>query len=127
MRLVTDEAITETECWEFLESQRLGHVALSIAALPAIVPVDYTVDAAKSVISLYARQATLETALDAKVVAFEVDALDLRTHHGWIVHIVGTARLTAATKVDPDGAVRPVVELTPAVITGRRVPAARPP
>ena len=39
-----DENIPENECWDLLKSQSLGRVALSVAALPAIVPVAYSIE-----------------------------------------------------------------------------------
>jgi nitroimidazol reductase NimA-like FMN-containing flavoprotein (pyridoxamine 5'-phosphate oxidase superfamily) len=121
MRLVTHENIPANECWELLQSEHLGRVALSVAALPAMVPVAYSVEGAESTISLDALQAMPTTAVDEAVIAFEVDTLDPQTHHGWIVHIVGTGRVSAPTKDGRDGDVRRVVNLVPAIITGQRL------
>jgi len=36
--------IPEPECWELLASTSVGRIALSIGALPAILPVQYYLD-----------------------------------------------------------------------------------
>jgi hypothetical protein len=120
MRLVTSENLPENECWELLRTQSLGLVAVSLAALPAIVAVAYSVNDAESTISFQALQAIPKKTLDDAVIAFEVDALDPRTHQGWIVHIVGSARVSA-TNHDHDGAVRRAATLAPTMITGERL------
>lgn len=116
-----DENIPENECWDLLKSQSLGRVALSVAALPAIVPVAYSIDGDELTIGLDPHQTFPERAFRDAVVAFEVDTIDPVTHHGWIVHVTGSARLTATE--DGDGAVARTVHLVPTVITGQRVQA----
>lgn len=119
MRPSHDENIPHNECWDLLKSQSLGRVALSVAALPAIVPVAYSVDGDELTISLDPHQTLPEKAFRDAVVAFEVDTIDPATHHGWIVHVTGSACLTATE--DGDGAVARTVQLVPAIITGQRV------
>jgi nitroimidazol reductase NimA-like FMN-containing flavoprotein (pyridoxamine 5'-phosphate oxidase superfamily) len=121
MRLTPNENIPENECWELLRSKSVGRVALSIAALPAIVPVGYSVDGPELTINLDAHEAIPETALHDAIVAFEVDTIDSVTHSGWIVHVTGSAHMAEHTTDISEGAVRRTVRLAPAVITGQRV------
>jgi hypothetical protein len=44
MRQTTDDPITEAECWALLAGASVGRLALSLQALPAILPVQYYLD-----------------------------------------------------------------------------------
>ena len=39
-----DDALSERECWELLATVSVGRLALSIRALPLILPVQYYLD-----------------------------------------------------------------------------------
>ncbi len=117
MALTPNENIPEHECWDLLKGQSVGRVALSVAALPAIVPVGYSVDGAELTISIDAHDTIPAKAFQDAVVAFEVDSMNSGTHTGWIVHIVGSAHMTTD---GGDGAQRKV-HLIPAVISGQRI------
>ena len=97
MRLTPNEIIPENECWDLLKRESVGRVALSVAALPAIVPVGYSVDGAELTITLDAHETIPEKALDDAIVAFEVDTIDSANHTGWIVHVIGSAHMTERT------------------------------
>ena len=47
-----DDDLSRAECWELLASASVGRLALSIRALPLILPVRYAVDDASVAISL---------------------------------------------------------------------------
>lgn len=84
------EILDEGECLTLLASAALGRVAVSIAALPAVFPVNF---------ALYDRRIAFRTGpgtkLDAAmrdtIVAFEVDEFDARCECGWSVLAVGRA------------------------------------
>jgi hypothetical protein len=85
------QMIDVDECRELLGTQVLGRVAVSIGALPVVVPVLYALTDDHVVITVRAN-ARLCDALANNVVAFEVDHVDLGTNEGWTVLVVGRSR-----------------------------------
>ena len=79
--------IPEEECWQLLASTSVGRVALSIGALPAILPVQYRLDGCTLAVCLGHRELP-ERALNT-VVAFAADAIDPHTRSGWSVQVQG--------------------------------------
>lgn len=132
------EILEEEECRKLLARGGIGRVALTIGAIPAVMPVNYAYDGL-AVVFLTAPGVKLRAALDRTVVAFEVDDVDPTTMNGWSVLAVGIARgsddarqvaharaLGAVPWVT--GARDWVVSIRPEVLSGRRiVPAAEPP
>jgi hypothetical protein len=43
-----DDALSERECWELLATVSVGRLALSVRALPVILPVQYYLDGRRS-------------------------------------------------------------------------------
>lgn len=86
---VTHELGVE-ECRRLLETELLGRIALSVGALPAVLPVLYWLSGDRVVFAVEAD--SLYAALVDNVVAFEVDHLDLASHQGWTVLVVGRSR-----------------------------------
>jgi hypothetical protein len=78
------------ECRRLLGTERLGRVALSVGALPAVVPVLYRLFGARVVFGIEC--GALYRALSENVVAFEVDHVDAETNEGWTVQVVGRSR-----------------------------------
>jgi hypothetical protein len=74
MRLDTNQALSAQDCWELLPTQTVGRPAVSIRALPAIVPVQYYVDSDLIAICLGHYQVPTGTINNA-VAAFGVDNL----------------------------------------------------
>jgi uncharacterized protein len=85
------QMIEVDECRELLGTQVLGRIAVSIGALPVVVPVLYALTDDHLVITVSANPG-LYAALANNVVAFEVDHVDLGTHEGWTVLVVGRSR-----------------------------------
>jgi nitroimidazol reductase NimA-like FMN-containing flavoprotein (pyridoxamine 5'-phosphate oxidase superfamily) len=84
------EELSRTECLELLTSRSLGRLAISVDALPAILPVNYAlVDG--SIVFRTSPGTKLTAALQAAVVAFEIDEADEASTWGWSVLVVGTA------------------------------------
>jgi hypothetical protein len=94
------QAIDVDECRVLLGTQVLGRIAVSIGALPVVVPVLYALTDDHVVITVKAN-ASLYAALADNVVAFEVDHVDLGTHEGWTVLVVGRARPTHGRSSSP--------------------------
>jgi nitroimidazol reductase NimA-like FMN-containing flavoprotein (pyridoxamine 5'-phosphate oxidase superfamily) len=86
------QVIPEDECLRLLAGATLGRVALSIAALPVVLPVNFAVDHG-DVILRTGSGTKLDAALAGSVVAFEVDDYDPVYHTGWSVLFTGIANV----------------------------------
>ncbi|HZU71407.1 MAG TPA: pyridoxamine 5'-phosphate oxidase family protein [Acidimicrobiales bacterium] len=84
------EVLSEDECLRLLGGAALGRVAVTIGALPAVFPVNYSV-AEGTILFKTAEGTKLTAALRNAVVAFEVDWADRQYHEGWSVLAIGTA------------------------------------
>jgi nitroimidazol reductase NimA-like FMN-containing flavoprotein (pyridoxamine 5'-phosphate oxidase superfamily) len=93
----THRNVSDDECRRLLRTQRLGRVALSVASLPAVLPVLYRVVGRRIVFAI--DTPALFSVLSGNVVAFEVDCVDLPASTGWTVLVVGRCR--AADDLDP--------------------------
>ena len=122
--------LTPDECWDLLSDHGIGRVALSSGAGPAILPVNYLVDA-HSVVYRTSRTGAAAAAEGGEV-AFEADRVDEGDSEGWSVLVVGTAERidagTAARLVSQPGAkpwaagVRDLwIRIVPARVTGRLI------
>lgn len=114
--------IDEEECWQLLSKGRIGRLALSVDALPGILPVHYTVDDRVITLSLGELRVP-DRCADGAIVAFAVDELDLDNDFGWYVHAVGKSVVQARDEPTDDwhaGVPGQVVRLTPAIVDGRR-------
>jgi CBS domain-containing protein len=85
------ESLSEQECRWLLGQARVGRVALSVGALPAIFPVNYAV-AGDEILFFTGEGTKLRAATANTSVAFEVDHLDPFAEAGWSVLVVGPAR-----------------------------------
>jgi len=122
--------LSRDECLQLLGRGRVGRVAFTEQALPAIRPVTYSLVGSHLVIRTEA--AGLGRRLDGQVVAFEVDEIDPVEQSGWSVVVTGSARLLrepgevlrgqAHGPVSLAGPGREgVVVIVPGDITGRRL------
>lgn len=84
------EVLQVEECLRLLASQHVGRVALSIGALPVILPVNY-VARGRAVFFRTNAGSKLDAAVRRHVVAFEVDSIDPVYHEGWSVLATGRA------------------------------------
>jgi hypothetical protein len=123
------ELLSDEECRRLLASQSVGRVGVSMAALPAILPVNYSmVDGA--VVFRTGDGVKLRAALHGNVVAFEVDHSDSDLHEGWSVLVIGLAEVVT-DPVERDRCIPPtswaggdrshVVRIRPELISGRRL------
>ena len=124
------ETLDALECRSLLATHSVGRVAFTEHALPAIRPVNYTLQGMHIV--LRTRADGLAARLDGQIVAFEIDEVDHETQSGWSVVVTGTARVlrdpsellrldaTASPSwVGPDHDT--AVWITPGQIAGRRI------
>ncbi len=123
--------LTPDECWDRLSDHGVGRVALSAESGPAVLPVNYLVDAR----SLVYRTALggAAAAVDGSEVAFEVDRVNEQLSEGWSVLVVGSAEHiadvdTVQRLTDRPGAVpwapgpRDLwVRVVPSRVTGRAI------
>lgn len=129
------DVLDRDECLALLERSVLGRVALSMGALPTILPVNFRmVDG--DVVFRTGVGSKLDAAARGAVIAFEVDAFDPIEHTGWSVVVTGVAQDraslervnvisdTAIPRWAPAGSARTLF-LPTAMISGRRITHAR--
>jgi len=125
------ELLSEAEAHQLLAGAEVGRIGISIAALPAIFPVNYrVVDGA--IVFRTAPGSKLSAAASGAVVAFEVDDYGRLERSGWSVLAIGQAEVVddaglldrvAATGLEPfaDGSRTVVVRIEPTFLSGRRL------
>jgi hypothetical protein len=119
---VGDDLIPEEECWELLGSASVGRVALSIHALPAILPVQYYLDGRRLAVCL-GHRGLPERSLNA-VIAFAADAIDPASRSGWSIQVQGRSSTPGPLRVDTDcgwPTAGQIVQLEPQTISGYRI------
>ena len=84
------ESLSEAECRALLAGSSFGRVAITVGALPAILPVNYAL-LDGDVVFRTTEGSKLRAALERAVVAFEIDGIDEAQHTGWSVLVVGHA------------------------------------
>jgi uncharacterized protein len=123
--------LEEAESWRLLGIAPLGRVGLTDGALPAIMPVHFTVRA-DEVVFASLPDVKLRSAERGDVLVLEVDHFDWETAEGWSVNAVGPARVVRdPAEVDAlhDRAFSPwarerrvvYVAIRPVVLRGRRL------
>jgi uncharacterized protein len=85
------DLLSEQECRSLLGQVRVGRVAVSLGALPAVFPVNYAV-AGDEILFFTGEGTKLRAAVANVAVAFEVDQIDAFSQTGWSVLVAGTAR-----------------------------------
>jgi nitroimidazol reductase NimA-like FMN-containing flavoprotein (pyridoxamine 5'-phosphate oxidase superfamily) len=84
------EVLPREECLSLLRRARIGRVAISVDALPAVLPVNFTV-IGEDIVFRTDPGAKLDVALANNVVAFEADDIDPVYQTGWSVLVQGMA------------------------------------
>jgi len=124
-------ALDEEECFKLLHEGSFGRIAVSVGAIPAVLPVNYC--ALEGAIYFFtAEGSSLASATRDAVVAFEVDHFDTTYHEGWSVLAVGFAsevREPAMYELVRRLPLRPwapgsrgyLVRIWPDFVTGRRI------
>jgi len=110
------------ECWSLLAHATVGRMAISVRALPTVVPMQYVVQSRRLAICLNDRDIP-SASVDNSVVAFCVDSFQDSAPSGWTVQLQGVARLQTSP-VGPFEFQIPshgrVLRLDPQVVGGRR-------
>ena len=134
------EQLTRAEAMDLLASVPLGRVVFTLAALPAIRPVNHVLDDGEIVIRTR-RLAGISTALADHVedldqepdlvVAYEADLLDPVERTGWSVVVTGIARTITdrhrlsrvSGRLQPwvDSAMDTAIAIAPEIVTGVRL------
>ncbi|GHE31839.1 DNA-binding protein [Streptomyces griseoaurantiacus] len=81
------------ECLRLLAEVPVGRVVYTRHALPAVLPVNFVLDADSSVLLRTSAGSDLLRAVDGVVVAFEADEFDAASHCGWSVVVTGPANV----------------------------------
>ncbi|MFF3500512.1 pyridoxamine 5'-phosphate oxidase family protein [Streptomyces sp. NPDC003247] len=79
------------ECLRLLAEVPVGRVVYTRQALPAVLPVNFSLDTDASVLLSTSPGSDLVRAVDGVVVAFEADEFDAATRSGWSVVVTGRA------------------------------------
>ena len=125
------EILDEDECLRLLEREPVGRIALTSAALPVVLPVNFvTVD--RTIVFASDPGLKLHAARAGQIACLEVDGYEVVNHSGWSVlatgrlsEITDPARLAAAHQLplspwaltDPEH----YVELSIELLSGRRI------
>jgi nitroimidazol reductase NimA-like FMN-containing flavoprotein (pyridoxamine 5'-phosphate oxidase superfamily) len=123
--------LSRHEALRLLADARLGRVALSVDALPVVLPV-FVAMVDDRIVFRTVPGTKLTAAVNETIVAVEADRLDEHTGEGWSVLVRGIAReLTDPVATDLartrlgstwlDGAAEHLVEVTTDLVTGRRL------
>ena len=127
----TLEQLSRGECLRLVRQVPLGRIVYTRQALPAVELVNFTLDDGDIVIRTDAG-GKLAAATRGAVVAFEADCVDIATHAGWSVTIVGLSRA-----VTDDEEIRRLeqtgpapwapgerdhfIRISPTIVNGRRI------
>ena len=98
-------------------------MALSVRALPVIVPVQYHLDGRKLAVCL-GHHSLPEQALDATIIALAADSIDPVTRSGWLVQVQGRSVIPRGLRIGTDcgwPAAAQIVEIEPGTISGHRM------
>ncbi|MEU7469129.1 pyridoxamine 5'-phosphate oxidase family protein [Streptomyces sp. NPDC044984] len=79
------------ECLRLLAGVPVGRVVYTRRALPAVLPVNFSLDTDSSVVLCTSAASDLVRAVDGVVVAFEADDFDAGRRSGWSVVVTGRA------------------------------------
>src|SRR5437763_2839581 len=82
------EVLDRQECLDLVTKVPVGRLVFTDGALPAVHPVNFRLHDGH-VIFRVAPGSKLTAALSNSIVAFQVDQLDMNTHDGWTVTIIG--------------------------------------
>jgi uncharacterized protein len=127
--------LTKAECFELLAGEHLGRLAVVDDLGPVVFPVNYVLDR-HTVVFRTEEGTKLHAAVRGSRVCFEVDGYDVITHSGWsvivrgeITEVTDRAELPRLLELPLEawapGARNRYIRLLPAVLTGRRIEAAR--
>ncbi|MER5408749.1 pyridoxamine 5'-phosphate oxidase family protein [Streptomyces sp. NPDC002769] len=120
------------ECLRLLSRVPIGRVVHTRHALPAVLPVNFSLDADFAVVMRTSADSELVAAIDGAVIAFEADEVDASARSGWSVVVTGRAAMVTdpdehgrLTRTGPRSWVASPVEVfirvEPELVTGRQL------
>jgi len=86
------DILSDSECWELLESTAVGRLAVDIAGQPDIFPINFIVDN-NGIVFRSAAGTKLAGAVLNRFVAFEIDGYEPSERTAWSVVVKGKASL----------------------------------
>jgi uncharacterized protein len=126
------DKLAPQELLDRLASARVGRLAFSHRALPALLAMNYIVDGRELVLQTAAGPALAAAQGRGSIVAFEVDEIDPKTNSGWSVVVTGHLReVTEQSRIDRyarcpafprDARLRHFLVITPGLVSGRWFP-----
>jgi hypothetical protein len=118
-----EDRIPADRCWELLATTSVGRLALSVRALPVILPVQYYLDGRRLAVCL-GHHHLPERALNDVIIAFAADAIDPVTRSGWSVQVQGRSVIPRRLGVDTAcgrPAAGQIVQIEPGIISGHHM------
>ncbi|MET9046465.1 pyridoxamine 5'-phosphate oxidase family protein [Streptomyces sp. NPDC004362] len=118
------------ECLRLLAKVPVGRIVHTRQALPAVLPLNFSLDGDGAVLLRTSAASELVRAIDGSVVAFEADEVDAVAHSGWSVVVTGPAAVVTdpvdrerLTRTGPRSWVTSpeevFVRIEPELVTGR--------
>jgi hypothetical protein len=114
------EQIPSHRCWELLATASVGHLALSVQALPVILPVQYHVSGHR-IAACLGHHSIPARSLNETIIAFTADAIDPAARSGWSVQIQGRSSIPRQHGFETDcgqPSAGQIVEIEAGTITG---------
>lgn len=129
----TLEQLSRRECLRLVRQVPFGRIVYTRQALPAVELVNFTLDDGDIIIKTDA-SGKLSAATIGAVVAFEADSVDIATHAGWSVTIVGYSQAVTddeeihrLERTGPEpwapGPHDHFIRISPTIVNGRRLAA----
>jgi len=84
------DILSESDCWELLDSKAVGRLAVDIAGQPDIFPINFIVDRS-GIVFRSAAGTKLAGAVLNQFVAFEIDGYEPENRTAWSVVVKGKA------------------------------------
>lgn len=95
------QTMTADECRRLLAAGDIGRVAITVGALPLVLPVQYALQDDHLLLRTPGHHEVRDS-IDGQVVGFEADRIDLDHGVGWCVSVTGTVRvMPGAVMTDP--------------------------
>jgi nitroimidazol reductase NimA-like FMN-containing flavoprotein (pyridoxamine 5'-phosphate oxidase superfamily) len=126
------DTLAPQELLDRLASARVGRLAFSHHALPALLAMNYIVDGRELVLQTAAGPAVGAAQGRGSIVAFEVDEIDPKSNSGWSVVVTGHLReVTERSRIERyarcpafprDARLRHFLVITPGLVSGRWFP-----
>jgi nitroimidazol reductase NimA-like FMN-containing flavoprotein (pyridoxamine 5'-phosphate oxidase superfamily) len=124
-------ALSCVESLRLLASHEVGRIVYTDGALPAVTPVNYAYDDSHIFIRT-TEVSKLVSKVPNKIVAFEVDEVDVKARHGWSVVATGPCEIVtdpqklayvAGLNLEPwaRGDRNVVLQITAAIVTGYQI------